>query len=331
MADAGLGNFEWRDRPVLVTGATGLLGSWLVDALLDRSAAVVCTVRDDVPDSRFFESNLAARVTSCFGDVVDQSFLERVIGEHEIRTVFHLAAQTIVTIATRNPLSTFESNIKGTWTVLEACRRSPLLSEVVVASSDKAYGAQAVLPYTETTPLHGDSPYEVSKSCADLIAQSYATTWGLPVSIARCGNFFGGGDLNFNRLVPGVIRDLLQGKRPVVRSDGTYVRDYLHVEDGVSAYLAIVEGLGRDPSLRGSAFNFSLEQPISVLEMVDEIGAVMGVRVKPVLLNQATGEIKAQYLDSQKARDVLGWKPVVGLTDGLHRTVDWYRAHLGMQ
>jgi CDP-glucose 4,6-dehydratase len=329
VAEPDASELHWLDRRVLVTGATGLVGSWLVEALLERSAVVTCVVRDDVRRSRFFSAGLAERVSSCSGPVEDQAFIERALGEYEIQTVFHLAAQTIVTIANRSPLSTFETNIRGTWNLLEACRRSPLVSEVVIASSDKAYGSQLVLPYTEDTPLQGTSPYDVSKSCADLIAQSYASTWGLPVSIARCGNFFGGGDFNFSRLVPGTIRDLLRGRAPVIRSDGAYIRDYLHVQDGVSAYLAIAESLARDPTLRGSAFNFSLEQPMTVLDMVREIAAVMDVPVEPVVLSEATSEIRAQYLDSHKARDLLGWKPSVGLTLGLAKTVDWYRSYLG--
>jgi CDP-glucose 4,6-dehydratase len=328
VADVELSPISWQDRPILVTGATGLLGGWLVEALIKRGAAVVCVVRDGVPGSRFISARMIDEVTTCMGDVADQAFLERVLGEHEVATVFHLAAQTIVPIANRNPVSTFDSNIRGTWCLLEACRRSPLVTEVLVASSDKAYGAQTILPYTEDTPLQGSSPYDVSKSCADLIAQSYAQTWDLPVCIARCGNFFGGGDLNFNRLVPGVIRALLRGQRPLIRSDGSYLRDYLHVEDGVSAYLAMAEALRRDSDLRGSAFNFSLERPLTVLEMVKEISAVMATDADPIVLNEASGEIRAQYLDARKAREELKWTPAVGLEEGLRRTVDWYTSYL---
>jgi len=320
---------EWRDRPVLVTGATGLLGSWLVDALLEREALVVCLVRDLVPMSRFALEGLQDRVIVAFGDVRDQATLERVLGEREIRTVFHLAAQTIVTIANRNPVSTFETNVAGTWALLEACRRSPLVSEIVVASSDKAYGDQEVLPYSEDTPLQGRHPYDASKSCADLVAQSYATTWGLPVTVTRCGNFYGGGDLNFNRVVPGTIRDVLAGRPPVIRSDGSYVRDYLYVEDGATAYLTVAEALAADRGLAGRAFNFSLEEPLTVLEMVERILAVMGSDLRPEIRNEVSNEIRAQYLDSSRARTELGWRPIVGLDEGLRRTVEWYRQHLG--
>ena len=318
----------WDERPVLVTGASGLLGSWLVEALLSRGASVVCLVRDRVPYSRLMTAGLADRVVIVSGDVTDQELLERAIGEHEIRSVFHLAAQTIVGIANRNPVSTFTSNVQGTWTLLEACRRSPLVSEVVVASSDKAYGEQASLPYTEDTPLAGRHPYDASKSASDLIAQSYAATWGVPVCITRCGNFFGGGDLNWNRLVPGTIRDLLMGRRPVIRSDGSFVRDYLYVEDGADAYVRTAEAIHAGVAQPGSAFNFSMERPLSVLELVAEIQATVGTAMEPEILGEATHEIPRQYLDSTRARTELQWKPSTGLEEGLERTVAWYREFL---
>jgi len=320
---------DWNHRPVLVTGATGLVGSWLVGALLDLGAQPVCLVRDTVPAARFFTSGLSSRSVVCRGDVQDQAAVERVLGEYEVRTVFHLAAQTIVPIANRNPISTFETNIKGTWTVLEACRRSPMVSQVVVASSDKAYGQQDHLPYTEETPLQGRAPYDVSKSCTDLISRSYAETWSLPLAITRCGNFFGGGDLNFNRLVPGVIRDLIEDRRPVIRSDGTSIRDYLYVEDGASAYIATAETIDGSAERVGRAYNFSIGLPLSVLEMVDRITQAVGVSLPPLVQGTATNEIPAQYLDATRARTELGWAPVVGLDAGLERTVDWYRTLLG--
>ena len=319
---------DWVDRPVLVTGATGLLGGWLVQDLLARGAAVVCAVRDAVPRSRFVVDGLDREVVTVHGDICDQQFVERVLGEHEVRTVFHLAAQTIVTIANRNPVSTFESNIKGTWAVLEACRRSPLVSEIVLASSDKAYGDQPVLPYDEDMPLAGRHPYDASKSCADLIAQSYAHTWGVPVCITRCGNFFGGGDLNFSRLVPGVIRDVVDGRAPVIRSDGLSTRDYLYAEDGAAAYIHTAAALASDRSLIGRAYNFSIETPMTVLDMVDRILDVMGSSLRPDVRNEASNEIRAQYLDARRARTELGWAPTVGLDDGLRRTVAWYEGHL---
>jgi len=288
----------------------------------------VCLVRDGVPQSRFHTDGIDRRVITCQGDVTDQVTLERVIGEHEVRSVFHLAAQTIVGIANRNPVSTFQSNVAGTWAVLEACRRSPLVSEVVVASSDKAYGEQVDLPYREDAPLQGRSPYDVSKSCADLLAQSYAATWATPVVVTRCGNFFGGGDLNWNRLIPGSIRSLLAGEPPLVRSDGTFVRDYVYAEDGAEAYIRAAEALSANRGLAGRAYNFSLERPLTVLQMVKLIVEATGVALEPVILNEATNEIRAQYLDSTRARQELGWAPKVGLEEGLRRTVDWYRNHL---
>lgn len=321
-------DLDWRDRPVLVTGATGLLGGWLVEDLLRRGALVVCLIRDRVPFSRLVADGMAQRVVTVHGDIVDQARVERVLGEYEIRTVFHLAAQTIVTIANRNPVSTFESNIAGTWSVLEACRRSPRVSEIVVASSDKAYGDQEVLPYSEDMPLQGRHPYDVSKSCADLLAQSYAHAWDLPVAITRCGNFYGGGDLNFNRLVPGVIRDIIDGRRPVIRSDGRFVRDYLYAEDGASAYIHTAAALADDPRIAGRPFNFSVETPLTVLEMVDRLLAAMGSDLEPDVRNEANNEIRAQFLDATRARTELGWAPAVGLDEGIARTVRWYRDHL---
>jgi CDP-glucose 4,6-dehydratase len=318
----------WADRPVLVTGATGLLGGWLVEALLGLGAHVVALVRDHVPASRFLTEGIRERVDSVRGDVTDQALIERVLTEYEVRTVFHLAAQTIVPVADRNPVSTFDTNIRGTWSVLEACRRSPAVSEILVASSDKAYGARNDLPYREDTPLAGRSPYDVSKSCVDLIARSYAYSYDLPVVVTRCGNFFGGGDLNWSRLVPGAMRDLLVGRSPVIRSDGTMIRDYLYVEDGAAAYLCTAEALMSRRELAGRAFNFSLEQPLTVLEMLARISAAVGVRIRPTVLGTAATEIPAQHLDSTAARTELGWRPEIGLDEGLRRTVGWYRRHL---
>ncbi|MDO8469133.1 MAG: GDP-mannose 4,6-dehydratase [Candidatus Peribacter sp.] len=317
----------WRDRPVLVTGATGLVGSWLVKKLLEAEAQVICLVRDWVPGSDLVSSGTIEQTTVVRGDLGDQTFLERVLGEYEIDTVMHLAAQTIVPIANRNAISTFESNIRGTWTLMEACHRSPCVKQIVVASSDKAYGDQEKLPYNESTPLQGRHPYDVSKSCADLIAQSYATTYALPVVIMRCGNFFGGGDLNWNRLVPGVIRSLLRRERPVIRSDGTCVRDYFYVEDGAAGYMRAAEMLAAKPKLKGEAFNLSYGEPLTVLEMIGRIAKVMKSSLKPIVRNEADHEIQAQYLDAGKARKILQWTPQFDLEQGLKKTIAWYRAY----
>ncbi len=314
----------WRDRPTLVTGATGLVGSWVVKRLHELQANVVCLVRDWVPQSELARSHRLERVKVVRGDVRDQALLERALGEYEIDTVIHLAAQTIVPIAARNPISTFESNIAGTWTILEACRRSPMVKQVVTASSDKAYGDQDGRPYDEDTPLMGRHPYDASKSCADLIAQSYASIFEMPVAITRCGNFYGGGDLNWNRIVPGTIRSVLRGQRPVIRSDGRSVRDYFYVEDGAAAYLTLAEQLHSRPELRGQAFNFSNETPVAVLDLVQRILDLMGSRLEPDVRNEARHEIAKQCLNAQKAHRVLGWSPSFSLDDGLRRTIDWY-------
>ena len=314
----------WRQRPVLVTGGTGLLGGWLVRRLAALGASIVCLVRDWVPGSELARSSDIERVKVVRGDICDAALMERVLGEYEIDTVFHLAAQTIVGIANRNPVSTFQTNIGGTCSVLEACRRSTKVKAIVVASSDKAYGDQESLPYGEDTPLQGRHPYDVSKSCADLIAQSYFTTYGLPVGITRCGNFYGGGDLNWNRIVPGTIRSILRGKRPVIRSDGRYVRDYFYIEDGAAAYTLLAERLADNVKLHGEAFNFSNETPVSVLQIVERITRLMGSDLKPVILNEASNEIRRQYLSSAKARKLLKWRPLVTLDEGLERTISWY-------
>jgi CDP-glucose 4,6-dehydratase len=319
----------WRDRSVMVTGGTGLLGSWLVKQLLEVGANVVCLVRDWVPQSELVRSHRIEQVSTVRGDITDRELLERTLGEYEVEVVFHLAAQTIVGIANRNPISTFTANIEGTWNLLEACRRSPKVLSIVVASSDKAYGDQEHLPYNETMPLQGRHPYDVSKSCADLIAQTYATSYNLPVAITRCGNFYGGGDLNWNRVVPGTIRSAMRGERPVVRSDGKFVRDYFYIEDGAAAYMLLAERLASYTALRGQAFNFSNESQISVIEIVELILKKMNSSLRPEVLNQAGNEIRHQYLSAERARSVLNWKPHFTLDSGLDRTLGWYREFLG--
>jgi len=318
----------WRDRNVFITGCTGLLGSWLTMALVELGANVVGLIRDWVPRSNLHWSGFIQRITTVRGDVTDYSLIERALGEYEIDAVFHLAAQTIVGIANRNPLSTFETDIKGTWTVLEACRRSPLVKRVVVASSDKAYGDQDKLPYDESAPLQGRHPYDVSKSCADLIAQAYGATYRLPVAVTRCGNIYGGGDLNWNRVVPGTLRSVLRGERPVIRSDGKMTRDYLYVDDIAHGYMLLAEKLD-DSVFYGQAFNFGMDDPKSVLEIVQSIIAISDYpELEPILLNEAPNEIEKQYLSSEKAGRVLGWEPRYSLEEGLRRTMAWYRLFL---
>lgn len=318
----------WLDRPVFVTGGTGLVGSWLAQRLLDAGADVVCLVRDWVPQSELVRTSAIERVKVVRGDLGDRDMLERVLGEYEIDTVFHLAAQTIVSIANRNPISTFKSNIAGSWNLLEACRRSLKVRQVVVASSDKAYGDQEKLPYDENTPLQGQHPYDVSKSCADLIAHTYAVTYDLPVAITRCGNFYGGGDLNWNRIIPGTIRSILRGQCPIIRSDGQYVRDYFYVEDGAAAYMLLAEKLALQPELKGEAFNFSNETQVTVSDIVGKILRLMDSNLELEIQDQVSNEIRYQYLSAQKARNVLAWQPLFTLDEGLARTIAWYQKSL---
>lgn len=325
MENLGVNRSFWLDRPTFITGGTGLVGNWLVQKLLASGADVVCLVRDWVPQSEFIRSGLIERVKVVRGDIRDREVLERILGEYEIDTVIHLAAQTIVTIANRNPISTFETNILGTWNLLEACRRSPRVKQIVIASSDKAYGDQDVLPYDEKTPLQGQHPYDVSKSAADLIAKTYAVSYDLPLAITRCGNFYGGGDLNWNRLVPGTIRSILRGKPPIIRSDGNYIRDYFYVEDGAAAYMLLAEKLADQLKLFGEAFNFSYGCQMTVLELTRRILALMDSTLEPEILNEADNEIRNQYLTADKARNMLNWSPLFSLEQGLEKTIAWYR------
>jgi len=326
-----LKNSYWLDRPTFVTGGTGLVGSWLVQRLVEAGADVVCLVRDWVPQSELVQSRLIEEVKSVRGDVRDRDLLERVLGEYEIDTVLHLAAQTIVTIANSNPISTFETNIAGTWNLLEACRRSPRVKYIVVASSDKAYGDQDLLPYDEETPLRGQHPYDVSKSAADLLANTYAVSYGLPVAITRCGNFYGGGDLNWNRIVPGTIRSILRNQRPVIRSDGNFVRDYFYVEDGAAAYMLLAQKMHERPEVLGQGFNFSYGNRITVLELTRCILTLMGSNLEPDIRNEATNEIREQYLNSEKSRKMLDWSPLFSLEDGLSKTIEWYKDYFAAE
>lgn len=311
--------------PVLVTGATGMVGAAVCARLVDAAVPVVALVLDDDPRSDLRRSGTIDEVTVVNGALEDRRAVERAIVVHEVATVVHLGARTLVRAARRDPVGTFEANVAGTWNVLDVARRHPdLVRRVVVASSDKAYGASDDLPYREDHPLGGVQPYEASKSCADIVAQSFAATYELPVGIARCGNIYGPGDLNWSRIVPGTIRSLLRGERPQIRSDGSLVRDYLHVDDAVAAYLALAgHELGDSSS---GAYNFSAGEPRSVLEVYEAIcEAVIGQRVDPEVLGEASDEIPAQYLDSAKARAELGWRAEVGLATGLGRTTEWYR------
>lgn len=316
---------------MLVTGATGLVGSWLVKRLRAAGADVVCLVRDWTPQSEVVRSGEIEHTTVARGDICDQDCMERVLGEFEIQTVMHLAAQTIVGIANRNPVSTFEANVGGTWKLMEACRRSPAVEQVIMASSDKAYGDAEILPYTEETPLAGMHPYDVSKSCSDLIAQTYAHTYGLPVCVTRCGNFYGGGDLNWNRIIPGTIRSVIRGQAPIIRSDGSFIRDYFYVEDGAAAYMHLAEQMAARPELAGEAFNLSTEIQVSVLQLVEQVLLAMGSDLKPDVLGEAKNEIKHQYLDASKARDLLQWRPLFTLDEGLTRTIQWYCEYFNRQ
>jgi CDP-glucose 4,6-dehydratase len=314
---------------VFVTGATGLLGSWLAEELVARGAHVVCLVRDRVPRSRAVETGVLDRVVTVHGALEDYELVLRAINEYEIDSVFHVGAQTIVGTASRSPRSTFEANVRGTWNVLEACRECPKLVErVVVASSDKAYGVHERLPYTEEAALQGRFPYDASKAAADVIALSYHHSFGVPIAITRCGNLFGGGDLNYNRLVPGTIRSLLRGESPVIRSDGSFVRDYFYVRDAVDAYLQLAERLP-GTGFVGEAFNFGTETPVTVLELVERIRNLIDpAGPAPTVLDQASNEIPKQFLDCAKARRMLGWTPGYTTDEGLRETIAWYRARL---
>ena len=319
----------WEDKNVFITGGSGLLGSHLVKRLLElKTYRIVVLVRDYVPKSLFFSEKLNEKVIMVNGKVEDFSLIERTLNEYEIDTVFHLAAQPLVTIANKGPLSTFESNIKGTWNVLEACRlHNNKIKRILIASSDKAYGTQKELPYKETAPLQGEHPYDVSKSCVDLISQSYYKTYGLPVIITRCGNFYGPGDLNFNRIVPETIKNALGNKRPPIRSDGTYIRDYIFIPDAVDGYLKIAENIEKE-NLKGEAFNISTSNKLTVLELTKLILKIMNSELEPEILNEAKGEIKHQYLDGGKIKKLLNWEPKHSIEEGLSKTIKWYKNNI---
>ncbi len=315
----------WQDRNVFVTGATGLVGSWLIDALLAHGANVVALIRDEVPHAELFRSGNHRRIRIVRGDLSSYELLERILAEYEVETVFHLAAQTTVGIANKAPLSTFETNIRGTWLLLEAARRNPTVCRFVAASSDTVYGAQAELPYDEALPLQAVFPYDISKTCVDLITRSYAQTYQLPTLVTRCSNLFGGGDLNWNRLIPGTIRSVIRGERPVIRSDGHFKRDYLYVKDAVRGYMMGAEQLDR-PEVQGEAFNFGRSTPISALEMVRTIIRHSNhPELEPVILNQARGETDVKFVTAAKAARLLDWEPRFDLDRGVAETIAWYR------
>lgn len=321
----------WRDKRVFITGCNGFLGSWLTKELVATGAHVVGLVRDSIPKSNLVSFDVEDDITIVRGSLEDYFLLERTINEYDVDTVFHVAAQAIVGTANANPLSTFEANIKGTWNVLDACRRNPRVKRVLVASSDKAYGNHQQLPYKEDFALRGQHPYDVSKSCTDLLAATYYQTYGLPVCITRCANLFGGGDRNLSRLIPGTILSVLHGERPVLRSDGTSVRDYLYIKDATNAYMTLAEKMD-DSTLHGHAFNFASESKLSVLDMTQHILRLMDREdLQPMIMNQGANEISRQYLCADKAKEVLSWTPSFTIEQGLKETIDWYREYSNMK
>ena len=322
-------NAFWTGRPTLVTGGTGFLGAWLVHKLLLRGANVVCLVHDRSPRSEIIGHDLFQKVRIVYGDIRDEAQLESILKGHSITTLFHLAAQAIVGVANANPTATLDVNINGTISLLEACRNSPSVKQIIVASSDKAYGDAGEQAYKEDMPLRGKHPYDVSKACSDMIVRSYAATFELPAIVTRCGNFYGPGDLNWNCVVPGTVRSLCEGKCPVIRSDGKYVRDYFYVEDAADAHIMLAEELPDKPKLGGQAFNFSNEAPITVLELVEKIIALMGLRLKPEVRNETSNEIRYQMLNAAKARNEFSWRPCFNLDEGLRTAIAWYRENLG--
>ena len=315
----------WKGKNVFVTGATGILGSWLVKKLIGEKANITILKRDHVPKSELELSGAINKVNIVHGNLEDYWTVERALNEYEIDTCFHLAAQAIVQTSNRSPLPTFEANVRGTWNLLEALRNNKLIKRIIIATSDKCYGEQENLPYKEdSSPLLGLYPYDASKSCCDLISQSYAHTYKMPIGVARCGNIYGGGDLNFNRIVPGTIKSILERENPIIRSDGTYIRDYFYVEDTVDAFLTLAKALDRK-EIHGQAFNFSPETQITVIDLADKILKIFESKLKLKILAQATNEIKKQYLDCSKAHKMLGWKAKTQLDEGLKKTIIWYK------
>tara|TARA_Y100000310_G_scaffold272186_1_gene287015 strand:+ start:529 stop:1557 length:1029 start_codon:yes stop_codon:yes gene_type:complete len=321
----------WNNKNVFVTGADGFIGGWIAKTLVEKKAKVVAIVRDQRKNSALDLHQIKDQLTIIKGSITNPNLMKRIFNEYEIEYCFHLAAQAIVGIANRSPISTFESNIKGTWTILEAIRElaNPQFKGVVVASTDKAYGTHEKLPYTEKSELRGIFPYDASKVCADVISRCYAKTYNLPVAVTRKANIYGGADLNFSRIIPDSIRCLITGQELLIRSDGTPQRDYLYVEDAVAGYLKLAEEL-ENVEIQGQAFNFSSGKPTSVLELVNTIIQAYGEELSPKILGEAKGEIDMQYLANQKALQVLGWQPKHSLTDGLMKTIRWYKDYFGV-
>lgn len=319
-------NNFWQNENVFVTGGNGFIGSWLVKGLVERGAKVVVLVRDSTEHDLLAIQGIKNQVTVVNGELADYSVLERILNEYSIGYCFHLAAQALVGVANRSPVSTFETNIRGTWLLLEACRNHKPLKGVVVASSDKAYGTHEHLPYIEEFPLLGMYPYDASKACADILARSYYVTYKLPVVVTRNANIYGGGDFNLNRIIPGTIMSVLRNETPIIRSDGTLVRDYMYIKDAVSAYLTIAEAISRQDVV-GQAFNFGTGHPISVLDLFNIIIRACGKDLQPKILNEARGEIPRQFLSSEKARKVLSWEPHYSIDQGLGETIEWYKQY----
>jgi CDP-glucose 4,6-dehydratase len=317
---------NWEGRNVLITGANGFVGSWLAESLINKKANVIALIRDYVPSSTLNYMGISQKLKAIVnGDITDFFSVKRVFNEYEIDTCFHLAAQTIVGVANRSPIPTFETNIKGTWNILEAALNSKTIERIVIASTDKVYGEPIKLPIKEDHPLLATYPYDASKACADIISHTYFKTYGLPVGITRCCNIYGGGDLNFSRIVPDTVRSIIFNKNPIIRSDGTPVRDFIFVADVVEAYLYLAENLERK-DVKGEAFNFGSNSPIKILDLVNKVIEISGKKLKPTILGKGKqkGEINVQYLSIEKAEKLLKWKPKVSLEEGLKKTIEWY-------
>ncbi len=317
---------SWKNSKILVTGADGFIGSHVAKALIEKGSEVATIIRDIKKESSIDVLGLKKDINIVHGDLVNYADCERAINEYGINFCFHIAAQAIVGPANRSPLSTFESNIKGTWNILEACRLSKTIKGLIIASSDKAYGQQKKLPYKEDSPLNGYFPYDASKACAEILAKSYFMTYNLPLAITRNANTYGPADMNLSRIIPDAITSLLKNKEPVIRSDGTPERDYMYIKDAVAAYLVLAENLHKKEVL-GEAFNFGTGKPISVLALYKKIISLMGKKIEPKILGQAKNEIDRQYLDSTKARKILGWEANYTIDEGLKETIDWYKCY----